>query len=143
MKKILFVTAIVVLVFSFASCSVEKATKENSNEKQVEKKTEDSKSGEVQSLVSVTGDEARKLIKDDNAVLVDVRTKEEYDDRHIDGATLIPLDELESIVDEKLPDKEQAVIVYCRSGRRSGIASKILLEKGYKKIYDLGAIGSW
>ncbi len=96
----------------------------------------------VESVVTVDGLEAKKLVEE-GAILVDVRTKEEYDTKHIDGAIRITLDDLEVLAERTLEDKEQKIIVYCRSGRRSGVAADKLKELGYKQIYDLGAMSSW
>lgn len=83
------------------------------------------------------------LEKDESAVLLDVRTMEEYREKHIEGSTLIPLDILEKEVVKIIPDKNQKVIVYCRSGNRSKTAANILLRMGYRQVYDLGGINSW
>ncbi|MDH8677460.1 rhodanese-like domain-containing protein [Fusibacter bizertensis] len=75
--------------------------------------------------------------------LVDVRTQEEFDEGHIKGAELMPLDQLESLAGDQLNDKDQVLIVYCRSGNRSGQASDLLKELGYTHVYDLGGIINW
>ncbi len=76
-------------------------------------------------------------------VLLDVRTEEEYKELRIDGATLLPLDEIDARAEEALPDKEAHIFVYCRSGRRSAEAAKKLLELGYTNVYDFGGIIDW
>jgi rhodanese-related sulfurtransferase len=75
------------------------------------------------------------------ALILDVRTAEEYAEGHIPGALLIPYDQLEKSFSEK--DRNRPLIVYCRSGRRSAIAVKTLEAMGYKKVYDLGGMGNW
>lgn len=75
--------------------------------------------------------------------LLDVRTPEEYAETRIPGAKLLPLSELEARAERELPDKEAPVFVYCRSGRRSAAAGKLLEKLGYKKVYDIGGILSW
>jgi Rhodanese-related sulfurtransferase len=75
--------------------------------------------------------------------LVDVRTQEEFDEGHIKGAELMPLDQLESLASDQLNDKDQVLIVYCRSGNRSGQASDLLKALGYTHVYDLGGIINW
>lgn len=72
-----------------------------------------------------------------NYIIVDVRTKEEYDDGHVVGAINVPYDE---ILDASL-DKDKTIVVYCRSGRRSGIAYDTLVNNGYD-AYDLGSYDS-
>lgn len=75
------------------------------------------------------------VMKDDNYIIVDVRTKEEYDDAHLVEAINIPYDEINANTNL---DKEKTILVYCRSGNRSGIAYDILTDLGYT-VYDLGA----
>jgi rhodanese-related sulfurtransferase len=92
---------------------------------------------------TVSGKQARELFKNGAAVIVDVRSKAEYDERHIKGAILLPLGEIETKVQSVLPDKNSAIILYCRSGRRSKSAANMLLTLGYKNVYDMGGIGNW
>ena len=79
-----------------------------------------------------------------DSILLDVREYEEYITGHAEGAVLLPVDDInpESAA-ELLPDKEAAVLVYCRSGRRSAIAAKKLESYGYEKIYDIGMLIGW
>ena len=79
----------------------------------------------------------------DGAVLLDVRTPDEYAAGHIPGSLLIPFDEIKVKSDQLPQDKNTEIVVYCRSGRRSAIAADTLISLGYAKIYDLGAISSW
>ncbi len=83
--------------------------------------------------------EAKSLIKD-GAILVDVRTQEEYDEKHIEGSLLITLSELEDTVSNKIKNKEEKVIVYCQSGKRSSKAASLLISMGYAYVFDLGSI---
>ncbi|GAB1457573.1 MAG: rhodanese-like domain-containing protein [Spirochaetia bacterium] len=76
-----------------------------------------------------------------NVLILDVRTKEEFDGGHLPGAVLIPYDVLGSNLSE--PDKKRPIVVYCRSGRRSGIAATTLVEMGYESVFDLGGINAW
>lgn len=76
------------------------------------------------------------------ARLVDVRTPGEFKAAHIPGAVNIPLDKLEARLAE-LPDKGAEIVVYCRSGRRSGIAQRLLKGRGYSKVYNLGPRTAW
>ncbi len=88
--------------------------------------------------------EAKKLLDEDkNLRLIDVRTKEEFEESYIDGAELLPLDEIKERASEVLPDKEREIMVYCRSGKRSMAAAEILEELGYKHIYDMGGLIDW
>jgi len=79
----------------------------------------------------------------DEIIILDVRTKEEYDAGHIKGAILVPN---ESIIDEQpelLPDLDAEILVYCRSGNRSAQAAKKLLAIGYTNVVDFGGIIDW
>lgn len=88
----------------------------------------------------VTGDQARALVSA-GAKLIDVRTVEEFSAGHIEGAVNIPVQDLESRLAE-VP-KDRPVIVYCRSGKRAGMAAQTLVEKGYTQVNDLGGMGNW
>ena len=89
----------------------------------------------------ISGAKARELVTN-GARLVDVRTASEFADGHIEGAVNIPVQDLERRVEE-LEDRSDAVVVYCRSGRRSAQAKKILESAGFAQVYDLGGIGRW
>lgn len=71
------------------------------------------------------------------AILVDVRSPQEYEEGHLENSVLIPEYEMKSTVLKKIPDKNQLIIVYCSSGIRSKRAQKILWQMGYNKIYNL------
>jgi rhodanese-related sulfurtransferase len=76
-------------------------------------------------------------------VILDVRTQEEYDAAHIPGAILIPYDEMENKASAVLQDKNQLILVYCRSGRRSKTAADILVGLGYKVIELDSGYNGW
>ena len=84
-----------------------------------------------------------KLNAKENFVLLDVRTQEEFDAGHIPTAILLPYDEINLKAATVLPDKEKEIVLYCRSGRRSTIAKKALVELGYKDVKDFGGISRW
>lgn len=88
--------------------------------------------------------EAKEKIINEGAILVDVRSLDEYNEEHIDGAVLLTLD----TIDEEtalgvIDSKDTPVIVYCRSGNRSSQALSKLEALGYSEVYDLGAISNW
>lgn len=88
--------------------------------------------------------EAKEKIINNGAILIDVRTEEEFNEEHIDGALLLPLDMIdESTISEIVDSKNTPIIVYCRSGNRSHQAYEKLKEFGYNEVYDLGAITNW
>lgn len=76
-------------------------------------------------------------------IILDVRTEEEYATGHIPGAVLLPDYEIETRAEEVLPDKDQLILVYCRSGRRSKAAAEVLIELGYTNVKDFGGIIDW
>jgi rhodanese-related sulfurtransferase len=79
---------------------------------------------------------------DSGLILLDVRTPEEWaQDGHIEGAALIPLDELEARADELPADAE--IVIYCRSGNRSAQAASLLIGLGYTDVADMGGINDW
>ena len=80
-----------------------------------------------------------KFRETENAVLLDVRTKEEYAERKIEGSVNLPLDEIQRITDV-VPDKSTPVFLHCRSGKRSGRAQKILTSMGYTNAVNIGGI---
>ena len=88
--------------------------------------------------------EAKEMIINDGAILVDVRTEDEYNEKHIDGALLLPLDTItEDRASDIIENKDSYVILYCRSGNRSHQALEKLIELGYTNVYDFGSISNW
>ena len=83
------------------------------------------------------------ILKDGSLVIVDVRTKGEYEAGHIPGAILIPNESITDRKPEHLPDMNQVILVYCRSGNRSKQAAQKLANIGYKKVYEFGGINTW
>ncbi len=93
---------------------------------------------------SVSSEEAKQLMDtEEGYIILDVRTEEEYEQGHIKNAVLIPDYEIESRAEKELPDKNQLIMVYCRSGRRSKNASDILASLGYTNIVEFGGIIDW
>ena len=78
-----------------------------------------------------------------NYVILDVRTQEEYDLGHIPGAILIPNEVIQEEAEATLADKEQLILVYCRSGRRSKEAAQKLVDLGYTNVKEFGGIIDW
>ncbi len=75
--------------------------------------------------------------------IIDARTEQEFAEGHIENAILIPEYEIANRAENELPDKDALILVYCRSGRRSKIASKELAQLGYTKVYEFGGIIDW
>ena len=94
--------------------------------------------------VNITAEEAKQIMdSEEGYVILDVRTQEEYDQGHIPGAILIPDTEVEVTAEDVLTDKDQLILVYCRSGRRSKLAAEALVELGYTNIKEFGGIIDW
>ena len=92
----------------------------------------------------ITQSEAKRLMDtEENYIILDVREQYEYDEYHIDGAILIPDYEIAEKAEEILKDKEQLILVYCRSGRRSKLASEVLANLGYTNVKEFGGIIDW
>lgn len=129
MKKIYVIFTIILSVFIISGCgTVVKDTNVNNDKS---------------SVIEITTEEAKKEMDKGNVIILDVRTKEEYENGHIVNSILIPLDEIEAEVGNILKDKEQKILVYCRSGNRSSQASKLLVKMGYINVYDFGGIKDW
>ena len=93
---------------------------------------------------NITAQEAKEIMDEtENYVILDVRTEEEYNEKHIPNAILIPDYEIEEKAEKVLKDKKQLILVYCRSGRRSKIASEKLVSLGYENIKEFGGIIEW
>ena len=92
----------------------------------------------------ITQEQAKGLLdSEEDYILLDVRTQLEYDEGHIPGATLLPDYEVSEKAEELLPDKDQLILVYCRSGNRSKQAADKLARLGYTNIVEFGGINSW
>ena len=97
-----------------------------------------------QSYRKISQEEAREMMKQENGiVIVDVRRQDEYDAGHIPGAILLPNESIGSEQPEELPDLNQIILIYCRSGNRSKQAAQKLFDMGYKNIYEFGGIIDW
>ena len=92
----------------------------------------------------ISGEQAKALMDSEkDYVIIDARTQEEFDGGHIPGAVLIPEYEIAQRAENELPDKDQLILVYCRSGRRSKIASQALVDLGYTNVKEFGGIIDW
>ena len=136
--KLFFIFLITFLVFSFSGCS--------SSQKFVNERNLETSFNSNKKYVSVSAYEFNKLLssKENNYVLLDVRTKEEFNEEHIEGAVLLDF-YLENF-DFKLSqlDKNKIYFVYCRSGNRSGQTLEKMKELGFKNVYNLkGGINDW
>ena len=104
----------------------------------------DSSKGEKNTYQHISQEEAKKLMDTDTGyIILDVRTQEEYEEGHVVEAMCIPNETIDDTVTEQLPDKDQLILVYCRSGNRSQQASKKLADLGYTNIQEFGGINTW
>ena len=92
----------------------------------------------------ITAEQAKTIMDTEkDYVIIDARTEEEFAEGHIENAILIPEYEIAERAEKELPDKEQLILVYCRSGRRSKIASEELVKLGYTNVKEFGGIIDW
>ncbi|MGN0630203.1 MAG: rhodanese-like domain-containing protein [Ruminococcus sp.] len=127
-RKYMTIFAACLSVMTFSACS-DTSTGTSSDDK---------------AYVNITQEEAKHIMDtEENYIILDVRTQEEYDSGHIPNAILIPDTEIEEKAEGILTDKNQLILVYCRSGRRSKNAAAILEKKGYTNIKEFGGIIDW
>lgn len=118
MKKLLALFLAIGVVFGLAACSG------------------DSSGGSAEAKYeNIDNETAKEMIDNDEVVIIDVRTQEEYDEGHLPNSTLLPLDEIEDRLSEL--DKDKAYLLVCNSGNKSGQAGEILGENGFEKVYNL------
>lgn len=117
-----------------------------SAEKTVEAKEIEAEGGENKSQDAyhkIDAEEAKRMMDEEEIILVDVRRPMEYEESHIPGAILLPNENIEDFDPVELPDKEAVLLIYCRTGVRSKQASDKLVKLGYKHVYDMGGITDW
>jgi rhodanese-related sulfurtransferase len=92
----------------------------------------------------ITQVEAMQMMEDEpDCVIVDVRRPDEFNEGHIPGAINIPNEEITDSMPPALPDKNQMILIYCRSGNRSKEAAQKLADMGYTNVYEFGGINTW
>ena len=100
--------------------------------------------GEKAMYEQITAEDAKKIMDSgEGHIILDTREQDEFDEGHIPGAILIPYTEIENQAEEMLPDKDNLILVYCRSGRRSKIAAESLAKLGYTNVKEFGGIIDW
>lgn len=116
-------------------------------DKKMEKTTETPLMNETtnkSSYQKITPEKAKEIMDEQSEIMIlDVRTQEEYEEGHIENAVLIPDYEIKDKAEKVIADKNKKILVYCRSGRRSASAARILLEMGYTDVLDFGGIIEW
>ena len=126
MEKILIVITILILIAMLVGCTLSSGV------------------GEKNTYEKTTAMEAKKMLDEKSGyIILDVRTKDEYKGGHIPGAVLLPNESIGKDTIDILPDKDQIILIYCRSGRRSKEAAAKLVNLGYTNIYEFGGIIDW
>lgn len=150
---IIFSMIILITVLSFFSITgckgtgeikTEEISTEEKPEQELDTETEEDTNTveEISEIISISPAEVYDIIiNDEDYIILDVRTQDEYNEGHIDKALLIPVDDLEKVLDNLPEDKP--IIVYCRSGARSRRAAEILVNNGFTQVYDMGGILGW
>lgn len=126
MKKLSLILAAIILILSLAACSLPWSNNSDG-------------------YTQISYEEAKKMIDErDDIIILDVRTQEEFEGGYIKGAILFPSQEVnEETAAQKLPDKDQTILIYCSSGGRSKKVAQQLVDMGYTNIYEFGGINSW
>lgn len=126
-QRIAVILLIVVAISILAGCSSENQPSDSND-----------------SYTKITAEEAKIMIDQENdLIILDVRTPEEFDAGHIPGAVNISSTEITATVEGVITDKSDTILVYCRSGSRSAGASQELSNLGYTNVYDFGGIINW
>lgn len=135
-KRLIIISVIITMgVITMTSC------KESSGS---DVSSETSTAVTEKSYEQISQEEAKSLMdSEQDCIILDVRTAEEFNESHIEGAIFIPDYEIGEKAEKILTDKEQLILVYCRSGRRSKNASAELAEMGYTNVKEFGGIIDW
>ena len=100
--------------------------------------------GCAQGYRNISQDEAKKILSSEkDFILLDVRTPQEYEKKHIPTAVLLPIDEIKKGNVAVLPDKNQKILVYCWTGRRAEDSAAMLVKMGYKNVLNFGGLVDW
>lgn len=122
----LIILMIILSIFTLAACG-------DKNDK-----------GETLTYEQISAEEAKAIMDTEKEyIIIDARTDSEFAEGHIEGAILIPEYEIADRAEKELPNKDSLILVYCRSGRRSKIASEELVKLGYTNVKEFGGIIDW
>jgi len=138
-----FKITVIILIIILVVAIVIYYTSINSNKTNTEVKEVDEQVMENSKYIYISPSQMAEQIKNmnkDEYVILDVRTKQEYDDERIPNSVLLTLNEIEAKASTVLPNKDIKIYVYCRSGARSQQAAYKLISLGYKNVYDFGGI---
>lgn len=134
MKHWLLFILLLIFTLSFICCT-------NLNISETEKENSDIL--EKAKYIKISKEEAHDMMTSDGVIILDVRTQAEFDEGHIINAILLPYDEIDVKAENIIPDKNKTILIYCRTGRRSEIAARELIDMGYTKVFDFGGIVDW
>lgn len=126
MKKLVLLAIAIISCMALTACGTEEASEEGASYQQIS-----------------TEEAVKMMEEEEDYIILDVRTEGEYEEKHIPGAVLVPNETIGTEEIEELPDKEQMILVYCRSGNRSKQAAEKLVKLGYTNIYEFGGINDW
>lgn len=136
MKKMFLLLLVVFMTLSIVSCVTNDTGSTGTTNPEANK-------GQPTIIYSNMEDIKTIMAENDNYIIVDVRTAEEYQEGHIPGAINIPNEDIVDVMPSELPDKEQLILIYCRSGNRSKQAAQKLLDMGYTNLVEFGGIIDW
>lgn len=137
MKKI---SVLLIMLVTLVSCG----NQGNVNDTVYDNETETMVKEEVKAVSKkISAEEAKKMMDEGGVRIIDVREPSEYADGHVPGAELLPLGDIKSGQLSTIGDKDEVILLYCRSGNRSGQAASYLVDQGYTNIYDFGGIVDW
>ena len=140
MKHLSKIAIVILLLCLLAGCGQQPSNENDSAENSAGNSSENT----AASYRQISQEEAKEMMaKDDGHIILDVRRQDEFDAGHIPGAILIPNEVIGTERPEQLPDLDQIILVYCRSGNRSKQASQKLADMGYTNIYEFGGINTW
>jgi len=150
MKRFQFFSIVITIVLLMSACTpqpldpyISSAVPQQENTQNTEVSVELTTAPRI-TFESISAQEAKALMdQNPDAIVLDVRTQMEFDEGYIEGALLLPHTDIQAKASEVLPDKDALILVYCRSGNRSVLASRDLVEMGYTQIKEFGGIINW
>ena len=152
MKRKTILIFILILVLLLAGCASQNGGQGNNaapdnaaqNDAAADNSAQNDAAPAAPGYTQITQEKAKEMMAvDDGHIIVDVRRQDEYDEGHIPGAVLIPNESIGTERPAELPDLQQIILVYCRSGRRSKEAAQKLADMGYVNVYEFGGIIDW
>lgn len=139
-KSILLLCIGIAAVLSLSGCGL---GREKNTIQATSKESSLSKESTADAYHKITAEEAKKMMDEEDVIVVDVRRADEYTVKHIPGAILVPNESIKEEQPKDLPDKDAVILIHCRTGVRSKDASDKLISMGYKNVYDFGGINDW